>query len=59
MFIESYAAPLGLENHCATISINIPRLRRSGIKKFASGIAWRRAPKAPPIYAQPSDNYSI
>jgi hypothetical protein len=35
-----------LEKHCATISINIPRLRRYGIREVANSIPNARAPKA-------------
>jgi hypothetical protein len=34
-----------LENHRATISINIPRLWRSGIREFTSSIGTQGAPK--------------
>jgi hypothetical protein len=40
----AYVAPTELEKHLATISINIPRLRRSKIREFASSINPRRAP---------------
>jgi hypothetical protein len=55
----AYAAPPELETYCATISINIPRLRRSRIGEFASSIRTRRrTPNAPPIFARASVNYS-
>ena len=40
------AAPTELGNYCATNSINIPRLWRSGIREFASSIRASRTPYA-------------
>jgi hypothetical protein len=37
-----HAAPTELEKHLATVSINIPRLRRFRIREFAGSIIRRR-----------------
>jgi hypothetical protein len=47
-----YVAPPELGNYYATISINIPRLRRSGIREFASSISPRRTPNILAIFAR-------